>query len=803
MERNPALRLASLLQSCIEKKSHLSAAKILHTRILRSGLYADTFLSNRLIELYSRCNSANNARKLFDAIPNKNIYTWNAILTEYCRMGELEDAFMVFDEMSEKNTVSWNNLISALVRGGFERRALDVYDKMVLEGFLSTHCTLASVLSACGGLLDVECGRRCHGLAVKIGLELNKYVGNGLLCVYAKCGFLRDATQLFKDMPEPNEVTFTAMMGGLSQTDRVGEALEMFRLMCRKGVRVDSVSLSSVLGVCSRGTSGEAAFNDQRDRFASNLHGKQVHGLAIKLGFQNGLHLGNSLLDMYAKYGDMNSAEKGFDNMPCYSTVSWNIMIAGYGQSYQLQKAREFLQKMQNLGFEPDEVTCINMLAACAKSGDMETAKLMFDNISRPSTSSWNAILSGYLQIGNNQEVVKLFREMQFQSVPCDRTTLAVVLSSCTAKGFLEAGKQVHTAWQKGSCHNDLYVASGLIAVYSKCSKLEIAKCIFENLPQLDIVCWNSVIAGYAINSLHKESFTVFKKMRQNGMSPNQFTYATVLSSCSELGSSSQGRQVHSQIIKDGFTNDVFVGSTLIGMYCKRGEVDEARDFFDMMPSKSIVTWNEMIHGYGQGGQGDEAVGIYREMIEGGEKPDSITFIAVLTACSHSGLVDAGLEIFDSMLQDHGVEPILDHYTCIIDALGRAGRFHEAEIILNKIPYKDDPIVWEVLLSSCRLHDNVSLARRAADELFRLDPQNSSPYILLANIYTSLGRWDEANAVRVLMGNHHITKDPGYAYIELEAGPQSSTRVKNLMMSNNEFLTANGPDHLSMAGSVA
>ncbi|CAN0911638.1 Pentatricopeptide repeat-containing protein At4g20770 [Linum grandiflorum] len=752
-------RLTSLLQSCIEKRLDLSSGKVLHASILRSGLYADTFLSNRLIEFYSRCNTTSYARNLFDAMPSKNIYTWNAILSEYCRVGQLEDAFMVFDEMSERNAVSWNNLISALVRGGFERQALDVYFRMILEGFVPTHCTLASVLSACGTLLDIELGKRCHCLALKIGLELNKYVGNGLLCVYAKCGLLREATGLFKEIPEPSEVTFTVMMGGLAKSDRVAEALEMFKLMCRKGIRVDSVSLSSVLGVCAK----ETGQNDSKD---GNIHGKQVHGLGIRLGFDTNLHLGNSLLDMYAKDGDMESAEKVFANLPGYSVVSWNIMIAGYGQKCQIEKAREFLQKMQNLGFEPDEVTCINMLAACAKSGDMVTAKQMFGNISCPGTSSWNAMLSGYLLIRNHDEILTLFREMQFRYVDCDRATYAIVITSCTAMGLLNAAMQVHAAWQKSSFRNDLYVASGLIALYSKCQKLEIAQCIFNNLPQLDIVCWNSIIAGYSINSLDKEAFVHFKRMQENGMSPNQFSYATVLSSCSKLFSSSQGRQLHSQIIKDGFINDVFVGSTLIGMYCKCGEVDESRQFFDMMPEKSIVTWNEMIHGCAQGGRGDEAVGIYREMIEVGEKPDGITFIAVLTACSHSGLVDAGLEIFDSMQQDHGVEPILDHYTCIIDALGRAGRFHEAEIIVNRMPYKDDPIIWEVLLSSCRVHDNVSLAKRAADELLRLDPRNSSPYVLLANMYTSLGRWDEAKAVREVMDDRHVTKDPGYSYVE-------------------------------------
>ncbi|CAN0911639.1 Pentatricopeptide repeat-containing protein At4g20770 [Linum grandiflorum] len=428
-------RLTSLLQSCIEKRLDLSSGKVLHASILRSGLYADTFLSNRLIEFYSRCNTTSYARNLFDAMPSKNIYTWNAILSEYCRVGQLEDAFMVFDEMSERNAVSWNNLISALVRGGFERQALDVYFRMILEGFVPTHCTLASVLSACGTLLDIELGKRCHCLALKIGLELNKYVGNGLLCVYAKCGLLREATGLFKEIPEPSEVTFTVMMGGLAKSDRVAEALEMFKLMCRKGIRVDSVSLSSVLGVCAK----ETGQNDSKD---GNIHGKQVHGLGIRLGFDTNLHLGNSLLDMYAKDGDMESAEKVFANLPGYSVVSWNIMIAGYGQKCQIEKAREFLQKMQNLGFEPDEVTCINMLAACAKSGDMVTAKQMFGNISCPGTSSWNAMLSGYLLIRNHDEILTLFREMQFRYVDCDRATYAIVITSCTAMGLLNAAMQ-------------------------------------------------------------------------------------------------------------------------------------------------------------------------------------------------------------------------------------------------------------------------------------------------------------------------------------------------------------------------
>ncbi|KAL9456474.1 hypothetical protein AB3S75_005660 [Citrus x aurantiifolia] len=756
--------LINLLQSCIDKKAHV-AGNLLHAHILRNGLFDDTFLCNRLIELYSKCNNTHSAQHLFDKMPHKDIYSWNAILSAQCKSDDLEFAYKLFDEMPERNVVSWNNLISALVRNGLEEKALSVYNKMSNEGFVPTHITLASVFKASTALLDVEHGRRCHGLVIKIGLGKNIYVANALLSLYATCGWTKHAVRVFEEMSEPNEVTFTAMMSGLAKTDRVVEALGMFRLMIRKAVSIDSVSVSSVLGVCAREGSGVESdvFAQSDNKFSGNVHGQQVHCLTIKLGFEADLHLSNSLLDMYAKNGDMDSAEVIFSNLPERSVVSWNVMIAGYGQKYQSTKAIELLQRMKSCGFEPDEVTSINMLVACVRSGDIKTGREMFDSMPSPSVSSWNAMLSSYSQSENHKEAIKLFREMQFRGVKPDRTTLAIILSSCAAMGILESGKQVHAASLKTTSHIDNYVASGLIGIYSKCQRNELAERVFHRIPELDIVCWNSMIAGLLLNSLDIEAFMFFKQMRQNEMYPTQFSFATVLSSCAKLSSSFQGRQVHAQIEKDGYVNDIFVGSALIEMYCKCGDICGARRFFDMMHGKNTVTWNEMIHGYAQNGYGDEAVRLYKDMIASGVKPDDITFVAILTACSHSGLVDVGVEIFNSMQLDHGVEPILDHYTCMIDCLGRAGHFHEAEMLIDEMPCKDDPVIWEVLLSSCRLHANVRLAKRAAEELFRLDPKNSAPYSLLANIYSSLGRWDDLRAVRELMSENCIVKDPAYS----------------------------------------
>ncbi|KAL2347287.1 hypothetical protein Fmac_001287 [Flemingia macrophylla] len=749
--------VANLVQLCITHKAHLSG-KILHGRLFRLHLFSDTFLSNNFIQLYSQCNNIASARHVFDTIPHKNIFSWNAILASYCKIPDLQQACRLFLQMPERNTVSLNTIITTMARCGYPRQALQTYDSMMLElglQFKPSHITFATLFSACAALLDSGCGRRYHGVVLKLGLQSNIYVVNALLCMYSKCRLVVDALGIFRDIPQPNQVTFTTMMGGLALTNQVKEASELFRLMLRKGVSVDSVSLSSILGVCARG---------ERDSIDSQ--GKQMHALSVKLGFESDLHLSNSLLDMYAKIGDMDSAEKVFVDINQRSVVSWNIMIAGYGNRCHSEKAAEYLQRMKCDGYEPDDVTYINMLAACVKSGDVRTGRHIFDCMPMPSLTSWNAILSGYNQSGDHWEAVELFRKMQFQCQHPDRTTLAIILSSCAELGLLEAGKEVHAVSQKLGFYDDVYVASSLVNVYSKCGKMELSKHVFSKLPELDIVCWNSMLAGFSTNALEQDALSFFKQMRQLGFRPSEFSFATVVSSCAKLSSLSQGQQFHAQIIKDGFLNDIFVGSSLIEMYCKCGDVHGARCFFDMMPGKNTVTWNEMIHGYAQNGYGYEALCLYNDMISCGEKPDDISFVAVLTACSHSSLVDEGLEIFNGMLQKVGVVPKLDHYTCIIDCLGRAGRFLEVEFILDTMPCKDDAVVWEVVLSSCRIHANLNLAKKAADELYRLDPQNSASYVLLANMYSSMGRWDDARVVRDLMCDNQVRKDPGYSRSE-------------------------------------
>ncbi|KAG6487523.1 hypothetical protein ZIOFF_056111 [Zingiber officinale] len=764
MGHSSLARLADLLQRCIGKRCHLKG-RAAHAHILAVGLSADTFLSNRLIELYARCHRLDYAINVFRSIPFPNVYSWNAVVSACSKSGDLELARHLFVQMPDKNVVSWNTMIGALARGGFEDAALDLYYSMARKGLQPSNFTLASVLSACGCLMALSDGRRCHGLAVKIGLDANLFVENALLGVYAKCGSTDDAFKVFYAISQPNEVSFTTMMGCMMQGGSVGHAVRLFGKMHKGGINIDPVAVSSVLIACARA--------EEDEHYPYNyglLLGQSIQALAIKYAFETDPHVGNSLIDMYAKTGNIDEAELAFRTLPSITVVSCNVLIAGYGQQGNRKKAMDLLELMQQHGIEPDEVTYVSLLAACVKARDIVSAQEIFDKIPEPDVRSWNAILSGYCQEDSYDRAIELFRKMQFLNVLPDRTTLALILSSSSAIGLLNFGKQLHAASIRIFRHDDLFVASGLVDMYSKCGHIVAAKQVFDRMSERDVVSWNAMITGFAHNSHNKEAFSVYKRMCQNGFYPTESSYASVVSSCARLSPLPQGRQIHAHTTKDGYESHVYVGSALIDMYAKCGEVDEARLFFDTMMTKNVVSWNEMIHGYAQNGHGENAVELFELLLSTDEKPNSVTFVAVLAACSHAGMVDKAIRILHTMKKDHDIEPLVDHYTCVIDSLGRAGRLVEAEELVDKMPYTDDPILWEVLLSACAVHGNANLGRHAAEHLFQIDPSNSSPYVLLSNIYASLGRWDDASAIRALMSDRGVKKNRGYSWIDNKNG---------------------------------
>uniref|UniRef100_UPI0040747504 Synthetic PPR-DYW protein n=1 Tax=synthetic construct TaxID=32630 RepID=UPI0040747504 len=504
------------------------------------------------------------------------------------------------------------------------------------------------------------------------------------------------------------------------------------------------------------------------------------------------------------------------------SVFSWNSKIRGYARNGQPEEALSLYSQMRRSGIKPDNYTFPFVLKACAslsslkegkqihghviksgfesdvyvqsalidmyaKCGELEDARKVFDEMPERNVVSWNAMISGYAQNGQSEEALELFREMQQEGIKPSEFTFCSVLSACASLGSLEMGKQIHGYVIKSGFESIVFVGNALIDMYAKCGSIEDARKVFDEMPERTVVSWTAMISGYAQNGQSEEALELFREMQREGVKPDEVTLPSVLSACANLGALEQGKQIHAYVIKSGFESDVFVGSALIDMYAKCGSIEDARKVFDKMPERDVVSWNAMIAAYAQHGHGKEALQLFQQMQQEGVKPSEVTFTSILSACSHAGLVDEGHHYFESMSPDYGITPRVEHYGCMVDLLGRAGRLDEAEDLIKSMPFQPNVVVWGTLLGACRVHGDVERGERAAERILELDPESAAPYVLLSNIYAAAGRWDEAAKVRKLMKERGVKKEPGCSWIEVNnkvhefvAGDKSHPQTKEI-----------------------
>eukprot|EP01018_Ginkgo_biloba_P002728 Gb_38067 [translate_table: standard] len=574
-----------LLQACI-KKAALPEGKLVHTHMNERGIRVDRLLWNTLVNMYTKC-------------------------------GSLMDARRVFDQMPERDVCSWTVMIAAYSKHGFAEEALTMFSQMRRTGIQPNQFTFASVLPACADLTALEQGKEIHYELVRAGFQSDVFVENALVDMYAKCGDIQKARDIFDKMPQRDIVSWTAMVSGYVQSGQHRDALELFGQMQLAGVKSDSKIFASVLPACADLTALE--------------QGMEIHEKIIRSGFQTDVFVENALVDMYAKCGSIEKAREIFDTMHQRDVVSWTALIVGYTQN-------------------------------------------------------------GYVD-----EALKLFQEM----------------------------------------------------------------------PERNVFSWTAMIAGYVQNGQAVEALKLFRQMQQVGVKPVSKTFASVLPACANLAALEQGTEIHVEIIRNGFDSDLFVGNALVDMYSKCGKIEKARDLFDKMPQRDEVSWNTMIAGYGMHGYGKEALKLFEQMQHSGMNPDHVTLVSVLSACCHARLVDEGCQYFECMSQHYHITPAMQHYGCMVDLLGRAGRLDEAQDFINKMPLKPDATVWRCLLGACRIHNDLELGEYVAEQLFELDPTNAAPYVLLSNIYAAAGRWDDTENVRRMMKDRRVKKTPGCSWIEV------------------------------------
>ncbi|CAN1758956.1 Pentatricopeptide repeat-containing protein At2g42920, chloroplastic [Linum perenne] len=454
-------------------------------------------------------------------------------------------------------------------------------------------------------------------------------------------------------------------------------------------------------------------------------------------------------------------------------------------------------------GLAKDRIAASRLLAFCTSpAGDVNYAYSVFARIKKPTLFSWNQIIRGFSYSSNPHTAIALFVEMLVESsVKPSRLTYPSVFKAYAQLGFTRGGAQLHGRVIKFGDEDDEFVRNSILSMYANCGflidarrvfdridhnlksdpvpwnvvitglakygEIEEAREVFDEMPQRNVVSWNSMISGYVRIGKFVEALELFGEMQEANVKPNEFTMVSLLNACAFLGAIRQGEWIHDYIVKNGFEMNPIVVTSIIDMYSKCGSIDMARQVFESAPRKSLSCWNSMILGLATNGHEQEAIDLFGKIESSSLYPDSVSFIGVFTACSHAGLVDTAKEYFSLMTEAYNIEPLIQHYSCMVDVLGRAGLLEEAEELIKGMTISPDAIIWGSLLASSNIHGNTEMAKRAARNLNELDPSGASSFVLMSNVHASSGQFREAIKQRTGLKEHQIKKVPGCSSIEL------------------------------------
>ncbi|XP_075498390.1 pentatricopeptide repeat-containing protein At2g13600 [Primulina tabacum] len=622
--------------------------------------------------------------------------------------------------------------------------------------YLDSSAPFAKLLDSCIKKKSFREACAIHARVIKSRFSEEVFINNRLIDVYGKCGYFVYASKLFDkmqtrntfsynsmigalmisgsfdgaerlfcSMPEPDQCSWNLMVSSFAQLEMFDKSLEYLQKMHKENFVLNEFSYGSGLSACS----------GLRD----SISGAQMHASLAKSRFTSDVYMGSALIDMYAKCGDVDCAQRAFDVMVERNVVSWNSLITCYEQNGPASEALWVFVKMMVYGLEPDEMTLASVISACAslcatKEGQAIHARVMKFKKFRDDIVISNALVDMYAKCSMINEARWIFDRMPIRNVVSE---------------------------------------TSMVSGYAKFSSIKTARTMFSKMMDRNVVSWNALIAGYTQKGSNEEALGLFLLLKREAIWPTHYTFGNLLNACANLSDLKLGRQAHTHVLKQGFRfrhgpdPDVFVGNSLIDMYMKCGSVEDGNGVFRNMVERDGVSFNAMIAGYAQNGKGMEALELFKEMLAFGYKPDHVSMIGVLCACSHAGLVEEGRRYFYSMIEDYDLKPLKDHYSCMVDILGRAGRLIEAKNLIVSMPMPPDSVVWGSLLASCKVHRDIDLGIVVAKKLLEIDPENSAPYVVLANMYAELGRWRDATRVRKLMKQHGVVKEPGCSWIEM------------------------------------
>ncbi|KAL2469685.1 putative Pentatricopeptide repeat-containing protein [Abeliophyllum distichum] len=623
-----------------------------------------------------------------------------------------------------------------------------------------------------------------------------------ILSIYSNLNLLEDCLLLFKTFHSPPPAkAWKSIIKCYVSNGHFVESLTCFNKMRALGKSPDRNVFPSVLKAC-------AHLRDLK-------FGEAVHGCTVRLGLEPDLYTGNALMNMYAKLVSL-------DGVNVLDGVSEPKGLCGFIENFKnVENSRGFYNKnvinewahsSENSIFHHCRSDLIGSEGSCELSEDIrkqivsvdqkaylnnnmkthsdssgggmevidnlkkrknralrvDSVRKVFETMTVKDGVSWNTVIGGHVQNGMYEEALIMVREMGNANLKPDSFTLSTILPIFAEHVDVMKGKEIHGYVTRHGFEEDVFTASSLVDMYANCTRVEDSYKVFNLSPRKDSVLWNSIIAACVQNGKFDAGLKWFREMLMAGIEPVGVSFSSIMPACAHLTTLHLGKQLHGCIMRLGFDDNMYVASSLMDMYAKCGNIRIARWLFDKMETQDAISWTAMIMGYALHGHACEAILLFTKMEMQGVKPNSVSFVAVLTACSHAGLVDEAWKYLRSMTQNYAITPGLEHYAAVSDVLGRAGRLDEAYKFISSLPIKSTGSIWSTLLSACRVHKSVELAEKIAKEIFKIDPEYMGAYILLSNVYVAAGRWKDAAKIRIVMGKKGMKKKPACSWIEVK-----------------------------------
>ncbi|ESQ38148.1 hypothetical protein EUTSA_v10028467mg [Eutrema salsugineum] len=684
------------------------------------------------------------------------------------------------------STKTFNSLINHFSSHGDHLQVLSTFSSMLANRFQPDAFTFPSLLKACASLQLLSFGLSIHQQVLVNGFSSDCYTSSSLVNLYAKFGILGHARKLFDEMRERDVVHWTTMIGCYSRAGFVGEVFSLVNEMRYQGVKPGPVTLLEMLSGVSEIVQLQC-----------------LHAFAVVYGFNCDIAAMNSLLNLYCKFGRVLDAKDLFDQMEQRDMVSWNTMVSGFAIVGNMTEILKLLYRMRDDGLRPDQQTfgaslsvsgtmcdlimgrmihcqIVNtgfdadmhlrtaLMTMYLKCGEEEASFRVFETIPDKDVVCWTVMVSGLVRLGRAEKALIVFSEMLDSGSDLSSEAIASVVAACAQLCSFDLGSSVHGYVLRKGHTLDTPALNSLITMYAKCGHLDKSLALFERMNERDLVSWNAIISGYAQNGDLCKALLLFKEMKfKTSQRVDSLTVVSLLQACSSTGALPVGRLMHCIVIRSFISPCTLVDTALVDMYAKCGYLEAAQSCFDSISQKDFVSWGTLIAGYGFHGKGDIALEIYSEFLRSGMEPNHVFFLAVLSSCSHNGMVQPGLRIFSSMVRDFGVEPNHEHLACVVDLLCRAKRVEEAFKFYKESFTKPSIDVLGIILDACRANGKTELEDIICLDMIELKPVDAGHYVRLAHSFASMKRWDDVSESWNQMRSLGLKKLPGWSKVEV------------------------------------